>query len=625
MARQFRYQLWIALAAAVVFFTNLGVAGLWDEDEPLYASCAREMLQRGDWVVPYYNGEMFPDKPPLMFWTMMAGFKMFGINELGARFWSAVIGVATALLGYHLGRRLFNDEVGLWSGLITATTIIFTISARAATVDSALVFVTTLLMLLFAFGGIARRSRTATTDDTSRTDGTVAQPPTDLDYLPQSWLLWIAIWALAAVAILAKGPVGLLLPMASIGLFLMIMNYRRQADRYKALPAATTWLQKLWHASIVAGRVWHPTNFLRSLWQMRPLTGVVVVALVAAPWFVLVGMRNEFWLQEFFARFNLRPFTEPILGHSGPIWYHIPAILIGFFPWAIFLGPAGSDVVGHLRRNDRQQPAYILLCCWAGVFFMFWSVCSTKLPHYTLPIYPAMAILTAGFLCRWIADPTCVPRWWPWSAFITLVVIGLGILVGIPIAATYFLPGESWLGLFGLIPLVGGLWFMFYQTLAQRRKALLGYAVMSVAFLTALFGYATVRVDRFQTAQPVIADIRNDSASEKPPIVAFPFVRESTVFYAGDTVPVLDETQAMVEHLSHVEQAPYIITLSTREDEVHKAFPGRFRVLSRRPRFLHKGEVVVLAPADAGPSTKGPALDHSSAQTATRPGSSTRR
>ena len=72
-------------------------------DEALYASCAREMFQRGDWVVPWFNGHMFPEKPVLMFWTMMAGFESFGVNELGARFFSAVLGVATALSAFPLG------------------------------------------------------------------------------------------------------------------------------------------------------------------------------------------------------------------------------------------------------------------------------------------------------------------------------------------------------------------------------------------------------------------------------------------------------------------------------------------------------------------------------------------
>ena len=110
------------------------------------------MLERGNLIVPWFNGEMFPEKPPLMFWTMMGGFELFGVNELGARFFSAVMGVGTALVAFHLGRILFNLRVGLWAGLITASTIIFTISARAATVDSALTFFTALAFLMFVIG-----------------------------------------------------------------------------------------------------------------------------------------------------------------------------------------------------------------------------------------------------------------------------------------------------------------------------------------------------------------------------------------------------------------------------------------------------------------------------------------
>ncbi|MGD0519388.1 MAG: phospholipid carrier-dependent glycosyltransferase, partial [Thermoguttaceae bacterium] len=152
MTQNTRYQCWIIAAAAIIFFTYLGAASLWDEDETLYASIAREMLQRGDWVVPMFNGHMFPEKPPLMFWLMIAGFELFGQNEFGARFFSALLGVGTALVTYHLGRLLFNPRVGFWAGLIAASSIIFTVSARAATVDSALVFVSTLALLCFVAG-----------------------------------------------------------------------------------------------------------------------------------------------------------------------------------------------------------------------------------------------------------------------------------------------------------------------------------------------------------------------------------------------------------------------------------------------------------------------------------------
>jgi 4-amino-4-deoxy-L-arabinose transferase-like glycosyltransferase len=149
MRQQLLYPAVIVGAGVLVFFTNLGSAALWDDDEPNYAACAREMLDRNDWVVPTYNGSLFPQKPPLMYWTMIVGFKLFGIHEFGARCGAALFGIATALGTYALGRRLFAPGVGLLGGLIVVSTFIFTISARAATVDSALALLSVGAMLAF--------------------------------------------------------------------------------------------------------------------------------------------------------------------------------------------------------------------------------------------------------------------------------------------------------------------------------------------------------------------------------------------------------------------------------------------------------------------------------------------
>ena len=227
MRQEVVHQAWIVLAAAVIFFTNLGVTALWDEDAPLYGACAREMIERGDWVVPVYNGQMFPEKPPLVYWSIMSGFKMFGVNEFGARFWSALLAIGTALVTYHLGRRLFRAEVGLWAGLAVVSCLLLTVSARAATVDSALVFVTMLALALFAFGGIAKQVEIEGSPGEGYRPifpaGKLGQSPNDSStgpwFVPDSWMRFVLIYACLGVAVLAKGPIGLLVPCASIGLF----------------------------------------------------------------------------------------------------------------------------------------------------------------------------------------------------------------------------------------------------------------------------------------------------------------------------------------------------------------------------------------------------------------------
>jgi len=103
-------------AAAVVFFFNLGGPRLWDRDEPRNAGCAWEMIQRGDWVTPYFNGQIRDHKPVLLYWFMMSAYAVFGVNEFAARFWSALLGVGSVALTFDLARRWVSPRAGFWAG-----------------------------------------------------------------------------------------------------------------------------------------------------------------------------------------------------------------------------------------------------------------------------------------------------------------------------------------------------------------------------------------------------------------------------------------------------------------------------------------------------------------------------
>ncbi len=116
------------------------------------AGCAWEMMQRGRLGRPVFNGELRTHKPVLLYWFIMSAYRVFGVDEFGARFWSAVLGVGTVLMTYVIGRRLFNPAAGLWAGLILSTTIMFGIAARVATPDSVLIFFSTASLLVFVYG-----------------------------------------------------------------------------------------------------------------------------------------------------------------------------------------------------------------------------------------------------------------------------------------------------------------------------------------------------------------------------------------------------------------------------------------------------------------------------------------
>jgi 4-amino-4-deoxy-L-arabinose transferase-like glycosyltransferase len=329
-------------------------------------------------------------------------------------------------------------------------------------------------------------------------------------------------------------------------------------------------------------------NLLRSAWWMRPFTALIVVAAVAAPWYVWVGLRTDWeWPRQFFLEFNLRPFRQPILGHgeasslhralTGLVsilyyFYHVPAILVGFFPWSVLLGPTLADTIQRIRRRDAWRDGCLLASCWFGVWFVFWSLCKTKLPHYLLPAYPALALLTACFVDRWLAEPASVGRWPLRNAWVSMILTGVGLMIALPIVASIYLPGEGGMGLVGLILVLGGGWCWWKTAHDRHQGAAVGLIVTSVVFLTAVFGFAALRVDRHQNARPMMAAIRAERGNTaRVPIATYRFFRESTGFSAdhgpSDPVAICDNPDQLRRFLAESERG-YVITTNEYKREL---------------------------------------------------------
>lgn len=624
MTAGLRHCLWIVLAAGIVFFVNLGSPALWDEDEPLYAAIALDMHQRGDWVVPRYNGEMFPEKPPLAYWLMMAGYGMFGVTELAVRFWSAVFGVGTALVTYELGRRLFSPAAGLWAGLATATTLIFTVSARAATTDSVFVFFTTLAMLLFVMAGMVRPVSAAGEGAGGPGKGGGEKGPAP-GFRPGPWPLFALLYACLGFAVMTKGPIGVVLPVAMLGFYLLVMHHLRSGDgwwaarRAKLLarfprPGTDDFLRPAWQArtlwAMAVGwlvgiaallRPFRPGKLLRAAWQMRPLTAVLVVGAVAAPWYVLVGIQTDGeFLTKFLGEQNFGRALKPMQGHSGPFWYYLPAIMIGFFPWSVFLAPGVVEMVRGMARRSPLRAEHVFVACWIGVFVGAWSVPTTKLPHYVLTAYPALALMTGWFLDRWIAQPAAAHPFWIRSGTLTLALVGVGLVVGFPVAAMIFTPGEEFLGLLGLVLVAGAGAFWTLVNRGRRGAAVGAFACAAVLFLVSIFGFAAVRIDRFQEARPMIARLQAEAGGDFQ-VAGYQFERESLVFYAGRPVPCLRKPDELRMFLRE-SQRPFVFATNKQEAELREEFGEELTVLARRPRFLRRGELLLLGRPDGGPA-----------------------
>jgi len=590
----------ILAIAALVLFTNLGGSRLWDRDEPRNAGCALEMMQRGDWGVPVFNAELRAHKPVLLYWLIISAYHAFGVNEFAARFWSAALAVGTALATYGIGRRLFDARVGLWAAVILVSSLMFAMAGRIATPDSTLIFLSTAALLVYVLGAF----------------------PADGTYFPRRWATVAAMYGLMGLAVLAKGPVGAVLPTAVLGVFLLIVRLPEMA-RPTGQPAWRWWLLRCL-------RPFAPRHFLRTCWSMRPLTAVFIVLAVAGPWYAWVGWRTEGeFLRVFFLDHNLGRAAQTMEGHSGGPWFYPVAILVGFFPWSVFAAPIVADVVARIRRSASWATGYTFAVCWIGVYVGLFSLAQTKLPSYVTPCYPALALLTACFIRHWTRGVAVGWPRWPAAAVVTLGLVGLVIVVAISLASHKYLPGETWLAAIGLIPLAGAVVAFFFQRGQRFPQAAWTVAATAVAFTTALFCWTAARVDRHQQNHLLLAAI--ERAGGNPRVGAFGRLEPTWIFYggrpideltldAGDgeeagTSPWKPKPRPLAAEFFGQGQDRFIITTDRRWNQLRAALPPQAAVVAECPLFLRRERLLLVglppsAPRTAQASREQPAPRH---------------
>lgn len=330
----------LALAAGLFLF-RLGTPGLFDADEPAYAGAAREMLQTGDWITPRFNGQTRFDKPILFYWLIVLAYKAFGVTEFAVRLWSAVAGVGLVGLVTVVARRTLGRPADLWAGLALLTSLLTALLARAAVTD--------MLLTLCVSGAVFAGLR-------------AIEAPPDAG---KRWAL--LVWAAMALAVLVKGPVGLVIPAMAL------------------LPAL--WLLR-------------EARFgLRRLvsWQ-----GPLLFAAMALPWYGMVLHANGWaFVEGFILKHHVSRYVGVVSSHAGPLWFYLPVLLFGFFPWSAFLpaGLAAAWGVARRRQAESGEDRLLVVCAaWAVGLFLFFSLAGTKLPSYLFPAFPALALLAGHAL-----------------------------------------------------------------------------------------------------------------------------------------------------------------------------------------------------------------------------------
>ncbi len=355
----------------VALFQSLGRLPLIEPDEGRYAEIPREMLEHNDFLTPRLNYVKYFEKPPLYYWLNCISFSLFGQNEFAARFFSALSALLGILLTYQIGRAVFGRREGLLAAMVLGTSMGYLVQGRLNTTDMALsLFMTaTLGFFLLASGQDAHR----------RT------------------LYFYLSCACAALAVLTKGPIGIILPGAIIALYL------------------------------AAGNRW---SSLRVIPRAR---GIAIFLLLSAPWFILVSIRNPEFPRFFFVTMHLQRFLAPD-EHFQPLWFFIP-ILLGFmFPWSCFLPAAASRFWNGRGENGAACRSFLWL--WLIVIFCFFSLSRSKLVTYILPSFPAVALLVGHGLSGACDGNFKIIRRQAYAVCLLLIIGAIGIALYPMLVAT---------------------------------------------------------------------------------------------------------------------------------------------------------------------------------------------
>jgi len=251
---------------AAAWLATLAARPLYKTDEARYGEISREMAQSGDWVTPRLNGIKYFEKPPLQYWAGAAALKVFGVHDWAARLWTGLLSLAGVALAFFAGRRLFGASAGTAAAAILAGCPLFIAFGQFNTLDMGVSVFLAAAVFAFAIGQ-------------SPGAGSIGGA---LVRRRRRWML--AGWAACALAVLSKGLIGIVLPAATVALYMLLR------------------------------RDW---ALLRRLELAR---GIPLFLAITVPWFVVVSMRNPEFARFFFVQEHFQRFTTTMHHREHPAW-----------------------------------------------------------------------------------------------------------------------------------------------------------------------------------------------------------------------------------------------------------------------------------------------------------------
>jgi 4-amino-4-deoxy-L-arabinose transferase-like glycosyltransferase len=481
----------LTVLALVIFLPGLRAFGILDPSDGLYAECTREMLERHDLLTPYSNYQPFYEKPILIYWAIAAAYKAFGVSEWAARLPSALSGVFCVTSLYALSRQWIKRRAAALACLVLLASPLFVVVGHLCLTDMMLTFFMTCAALsLFArfFGG-------------------------------SIGFLFLA-YAVLGLAMLAKGPVALVLVGGALCLYLLCRG-----------PDPQMKLHHFW---------W------QRLWSLHPIAGLLLVFAISAPWYIAEysATHGEFF-QEFFIRQNLGRAAGTV-NHQNPWYYYIPFLFGGTFPWWLFLAVSPQSIVHLWRRRKSPARAHqlgLLSLCWAVLIVGLFSAVRTKLATYILPAFPPLALLTGIVLdcalrLHFVRKRLLI-------VFSALAIISVGAAIALPIvfARMHTVSSATQLAFYsGATLLVLGFSAAVYQTIKRKAsRAVYVATICSALAMAVLIPAGLHQYDEMQHLpfRQLLQICKTDHANVGM------FLRDSPAanFYLQRSVPIFSSAQ----------------------------------------------------------------------------------
>ena len=462
VSKKYWYILMI-LTGIMLFYGNHNLL-ITDNVESNYALTAKEMVMSGDWISPQIYGQYWFDKPILFYTVTAFAYLVFGCTEFASRFFPAIFGLASVALIGWIGKKLYSEKVGFYSAIVLASSFEFFLISKMVITDSLLFFFFSLALISFLLGYEKNESK-----------------------------YYYGFYLGAALAVLTKGPIGILLPGLIITLFLLIKR------DFKALRS------------------------------MKIISGSMLFLIIALPWYsTMIVLHGKNFIDVFFGTHNFLRATVSEHPKDNVFYFYTVVAILALFPWVGFIPEFIKKITANKLEILRMNSKILFLILWVSCVFVFFQLIATKYLSYTYPLVFPSALL----LGKYFADNRAIIKYnraiiWNSFFYVFIMLSGGWCFQNklISLNSLYFLVG-------GIGVLLIGNLYLFFQ--GNKKTNIIAIAVSAYLLNLILINNICLPLAQNRSAKNIAQEIQ--SLTDNKEVYVYGNYPTSAVFYSGKKI-----------------------------------------------------------------------------------------